>query len=83
MYTDVRVEPLQEPPALILLATDGYANSFRTDQDFLKVGSDMLEMIRRDGWQYVKNRLNGWLAEASQLGSGDDITVGLMYQHNA
>jgi len=83
MYTDVRVEPLQEPPALILLATDGYANSFKTDQDFLKVGSDMLEMIRRDGWQYVKNRLNGWLAETSQLGSGDDITVGLIYQHNA
>lgn len=83
MYADVRVEPLQEPPALILLATDGYANSFQTDQDFLKVGTDILAMIRQDGWTSVKARLGNWLAETSRLGSGDDITVGLMYLHGA
>jgi serine/threonine protein phosphatase PrpC len=67
-----------EPPALILLSTDGYANSFRNEAGFLKVGSDLLEMIRADGLESVSGNLETWLAEASQAGSGDDITLGLI-----
>jgi hypothetical protein len=37
---------VETPPALILLATDGYANSFPDEAGFLKVGSDLLGMIR-------------------------------------
>lgn len=67
-----------EPPALILLSTDGYANSFRDEAGFLKVGSDLLEMIRADGLESVSRNLETWLAEASRAGSGDDITLGLI-----
>lgn len=66
------------PPALILLATDGYANSFRDDEGFLLVGTDLLEMIRTQGLDRVHAGLEQWLREASQLGSGDDVTVGLL-----
>ena len=66
---------LPAAPALILLATDGYANSFRDETGFLKVGSDLLEMIQAEGLEAVANGLTSWLQEASHLGSGDDITL--------
>jgi len=72
-----------EPPALILLSTDGYANSFRDEAGFLKVGSDLLDMIREDGLESVSDNLEMWLAEASQAGSGDDITLGLICRMDA
>lgn len=67
------------PPALILLATDGYSNAFRTPEDFLRVGSDLLEMLRSEGVEYVREQLPSWLEQASREGSGDDVTVGLLF----
>lgn len=75
----VRVEPLDgNSPALVLMATDGYANSFREDDGFLRIGGDLLEMIQQDGIEGVERDLETWLNEASELGSGDDITVALV-----
>jgi Protein phosphatase 2C len=71
------------PPALILLSTDGYANSFRDDAGFLKVGSDLLDIIRADGLDKVKENLEGWLMQATQAGSGDDITLGILCRMEA
>jgi hypothetical protein len=68
----------QSPPALILLSTDGYINSFTEVGQFLKVGPDLLNMIRSVGIDVVDGRIEGWLAEASQQGSGDDITLGIV-----
>lgn len=67
-------------PELLLLATDGYANSFREDAGFLSVGCDILQMIHADGLKKVSENLGSWLAEASQLGSGDDITLGVLHR---
>jgi hypothetical protein len=67
-----------EVPALIVVSTDGYANSFRDEQGFLQVGPDLLEMVRAEGLTAVEAGLPGWLEEASRLGSGDDVTVGLI-----
>jgi serine/threonine protein phosphatase PrpC len=67
-------------PALILLCTDGYANSFRDDAGFLKIGTDLSEIIRTEGLNAVKANLVGWLNQASQQGSGDDITLGIVCQ---
>ena len=54
----VRVQPLdQGTPALILVSTDGYANSFRTEADFLKVGSDLLDIMRGQGPDFVRQEL--------------------------
>lgn len=70
-------------PALILAATDGYANSFVNDAAFLQVGSDILEILRRDGVGTVQDSIGGWLQEASEAGSGDDITLGILYRIDA
>ena len=78
---DARVRSLnlgEQGPVLILAATDGYANSFAHDSGFLQVGSDLLRLIRSEGLEAVHDGLEGWLAEASELGSGDDVTVGLL-----
>jgi hypothetical protein len=70
-------------PALVLLATDGYANAFREDTGFLQVGTDLLEMIREEGLQRVAAGLETWLEEASDSGSGDDVTLGLLCRRDA
>jgi serine/threonine protein phosphatase PrpC len=67
-------------PSLILIATDGYANSFSTQEDFFKVGSDLLEILKSKGIDFIQKSLPIWLEETSKHGSGDDITVGLVYE---
>ena len=71
------------PPALILLSTDGYVNSFSNEEGFLKVGSDLLEMLRTDGFDFVNESLKGWLEEATQMGSGDDTTLAIICRMEA
>jgi hypothetical protein len=66
------------PPALILVSTDGYSNSFATPNDFEKVGSDLLSMIQSNGLDYVGEGLTAWLEDASHTGSGDDVTLGII-----
>jgi len=67
-------------PSLILLSTDGYANSFRSDEDFLKIGQDYLEIIRQQGIDSLAEELPAILTEATQQGSGDDITLAIMQE---
>ncbi|MEO8344652.1 MAG: PP2C family serine/threonine-protein phosphatase [Betaproteobacteria bacterium] len=79
--SDFRTVALSTPeaqPALLLLATDGYANSFKSDADFLQVGRDFLDMVTKDGLAAVEAQLPGILDHASQNGSGDDISLGLL-----
>jgi hypothetical protein len=82
-WSDVRIgfQPASyHSLALILLSTDGYANSFREECGFLRVGRDILEIIQSDGMQRVEQSLESWLEEASEFGSGDDITLGVLYR---
>ena len=65
-------------PALVLVSTDGYANSFRSDEDFLKIGSDYLEIIRDQSISVLAEDLPQILTEATQQGSGDDITLAIL-----
>jgi hypothetical protein len=71
-------------PALILLSTDGYANSFSQDSEFEKVGTDLLEIIcehpdgLQEGISSIQENLPNWLSIASEKGSGDDTTVGIL-----
>jgi hypothetical protein len=71
------------PLSLLLLSSDGYANSFQTDADFLQVGRDLQEMIRSDGIAAVDAQLHDILEHASAQGSGDDITLGLLWRPGA
>jgi serine/threonine protein phosphatase PrpC len=72
------VKDVGTPPALVLLSTDGYSNSFRSEEDFLLIGRDYLEMIRERGVEPMKEELPAILEEASKKGSGDDITLGIL-----
>ena len=72
-----------ELPALLLLATDGYANWYADDEEFLQVARDLLRVVTEDGEEAVAAALPAWLAETSEGGSGDDITVGLLVRRGA
>ena len=70
-------------PALIMLATDGYANSFASDKDFLLAAHDYLAIVRAAGRRSqatLRRELAEWLRATSAQGSGDDISVGIIYQ---
>ena len=69
---------VQSPPALILLSTDGYPNSFLHESGFFKVGSDILDMIRENGLAFISENLEGWLSDSTRAGSGDDVTLGIL-----
>lgn len=69
-----------DPPALIIAATDGYANSFASTSDFHQSGPDLLRLLRRDGAAAVETALPNWLNGYSSEGSGDDVTLGLIWQ---
>lgn len=65
---------------LIMLSTDGYSKSFKTDQDFRKVATDMAKLSTEQGMHFIEQHLEEWLMEATSKGSGDDITCGLIVQ---
>ena len=67
---------------LVLLSTDGYANAFKTDHDFLQIGGDYLNWLDEQGAAVVGRQLPGVLAEATQQGSGDDVTLLMAYSTN-
>ena len=66
-------------PDLILLATDGYANSFVDDDEFLAVGRDVKKHLERNDIDWVGRKLDQWLTQTSEKGSGDDITLALAW----
>jgi hypothetical protein len=65
-------------PALILICSDGYANSFASQADFLRIGRDYFEMIRAGGLDAVASELPRILTYASTNGNGDDISLGIL-----
>lgn len=70
-----------EYPAMILLSTDGYLNSFSSEAGFFQAGTDILQMLATEnGFNDVNENLKAWLAEATQMGSGDDCTVAIIYR---
>ncbi|HEX8197432.1 MAG TPA: PP2C family serine/threonine-protein phosphatase [Pyrinomonadaceae bacterium] len=74
----------KEIPAMILLSTDGYLNSFSSEAGFFQAGTDILQMLAEEkGFEAVNDNLKAWLEEATQMGSGDDCTVGIIYRPDA
>ena len=70
-----------DSPQMILLSTDGYLNSFSNEAGFFQAGTDILQMLQTEnGFNDVSENLKAWLEEATQMGSGDDSTVGIIYR---
>ena len=68
----------EQLPQLISVSTDGYSNSFVDCSGFRKIGPDFLKLIRAHGTEHVSRQMESWLDQASEGGSGDDTTLGLM-----
>lgn len=67
---------------LVLASTDGYSNSFKSYQEFFKVGIAYRDLIRILGCDFLEDILEDLLCKTSSQGSGDDITVGLACSSN-
>ncbi len=68
------------PPAFVLLSTDGYPNAFINDTAFQSVVSDIISVIKTEGWEMVRSHMPIWLEDASKNGSGDDATVAIAFR---
>lgn len=66
-------------PSMILLSSDGFANSYKNEDEFNKTCAEYLEMINKHGAKAVSDNLKDWLSETSEMGCGDDITVLIAY----
>lgn len=67
-------------PALLWLSTDGLSKSFPQASDFQAFARDVLASLRREGARHVGESLPGMLEQTSRDGSGDDITLGLLFR---
>ncbi len=75
---------VDESPAMILLSTDGYLNSFSNEAGFFQAGTDIQTMLAAEnGFKDVSDNLKAWLTEATAMGSGDDCTVAIIYRPEA
>ena len=74
-----RREMESEEPYMYILSTDGFANSYTSDEEYQKTCKDYLQMIQEHGADTVQANLKNWLTETSELGCGDDITVVMVY----
>jgi len=71
----------KQSPTMILLSTDGYLNSFSSEAGFFQAATDIAEMLAvENGFNDVNDNLKAWLEEATQMGSGDDCTVAVIYR---
>jgi serine/threonine protein phosphatase PrpC len=69
----------EDLPYAYFLTTDGFANSYATDNEFLCTIKDYFMTILEYGADGVKSNLEDWLNETSAHGCGDDITMVISY----
>lgn len=67
-------------PKMLMGSSDGYGNSFRSQADFHKALRDYDRLIIDHGWEKVSQKLPEWLSETSAHGSGDDISVAILFR---
>ena len=70
-----RREESEGLPYMLMLSTDGFANSYKNAAALQKACVDYFDMIRQYGADAVAANLKSWLSETSAMGCGDDITV--------
>lgn len=62
------------PIDFVFLATDGVANSFPAETDFLRFVSHLRGLARKD-WNLIETGLVRWIERFATHGSGDDSTI--------
>lgn len=72
----IRMRDIEENvPYLYMLSTDGFANSFKSQEEFYRTCRDYYDIAQFHGFETIKVNLKNWLNETSEFGCGDDITV--------
>lgn len=71
-----------EKPSAFFLTTDGFANSFKTDEAYEKTLVEYFSVLNEYGPEAVNNALKKWLEETSREGCGDDITMLICYNYD-
>ena len=62
-------------PYAFMLSTDGFSNSFASDEEYKKSCLEYFSMIKKHGALEVEKHLETWLEETSEKGCGDDVSV--------
>lgn len=70
-----RFEFVEKAPCMFMISTDGFANSFINDDEYLVSCKDYFSTILEYGDKAVQDNLEEWLHQTSQEGCGDDITL--------
>ncbi|WP_188312082.1 PP2C family serine/threonine-protein phosphatase [Salinarimonas soli] len=76
----LRTAIIPDPAAIdfLMLSTDGLSKSFAHEADFLRLAGTWSLSLQTIGLGGVLAALPGWLAAASERGSGDDMTLGFL-----
>lgn len=74
-----RTDNCKTLPSMFLVSTDGFANSYKDENEFKKTCADYFDMVKSYGPKAVNESLKTWLTETSEMGCGDDITVMIAY----
>lgn len=77
-----RVDFSEKLPSMFLMSSDGFANSYKNEEEFSKTCIDYFNMVNQYGAKAVGENLKSWLSETSTMGCGDDITVLMAYYCN-
>lgn len=77
-----RVDFSEKLPSMFLMSSDGFANSYKNEEEFAKTCIDYFNMVNQYGTKAVGENLKSWLSETSAMGCGDDITVLMAYYSN-
>lgn len=66
-------------PSLVFVSSDGFSKSFATEREFLDTCRAYSDALRPMSIVSLSSDLIKWLEETTNQGSGDDITVGLLF----
>lgn len=66
-------------PAVYMMSTDGFSNSFLDEKEYQKTCVEYFDMLKEHGPKVIAANLREWLNETSAMGCGDDITVGFAF----
>jgi len=81
------IQPPLSPPSMLILSTDGFKNSFESEADYLSFGTDIYQRLTtgkpEEELNTIAQNLTPWLAEISRGGSGDDVSLGILFRMNA
>jgi serine/threonine protein phosphatase PrpC len=75
----VRINKRDHLPYAYFLTSDGFANSYPSQEGYEAAITDYFNTIKEHGSKAVKDNLADWLIETSEKGCGDDTTMVISY----